>query len=47
MSNTKTVYEETKEMLERGYTVDQINKITGYEEDYIKGVKEDIENGVA
>ena len=47
MSNTKTVYEETKEKLERGYTIDQIHKITGYDEDYIQGVKEDIENGVA
>ena len=47
MSNTKTTYEEVKEKLDRGYTVDQINKITGYEEDYIQGVKEDIENGVA
>ena len=47
MSQSKTTYEEVKEMLDRGYTVDQINKITGYEEDYIQAVKEDIENGVA
>lgn len=46
MSNTKTTYEEVKEMLERGYTVDQINKITGYEAYYIQGIKEDIENGI-
>jgi flagellar biosynthesis chaperone FliJ len=47
MSQSKTVYEEVKEMLERGYTIDQINKITGYDEEYIQGVQEDIENGIA
>lgn len=46
MSNDKTTYEEVKEMLEHGYTVYQVQKITGYDEEYIQGIEEDIENGV-
>lgn len=46
MSYTKTVYEEVKEMLETGYTVYQVQKITGYDEEYIQGVEEDIANGI-
>ena len=46
MSRTKTVYEEVREMLEHGYTVYQVQKITGYDEEYIQGIEEDIANGI-
>lgn len=47
MNNDKTTYEEVKEMLERGYTVYQVQKITRYDEEYIQGIEEDIANGIS
>ena len=46
MSQSKTTYEEVREMLEHGYTVYQVHKITGYDEEYIQGIEEDIANGI-
>lgn len=46
MGDAKNIYEEVREMLEHGYTVYQVQKITGYEEEYIQGIEEDIANGI-
>ena len=38
--------EEVREMLDKGYTVWQICQITKYDEDYVRKIEKDMEEGI-